>query len=368
MNRGRGRLAEGSVIVALLGLVFVSGGVGFWYVELVPRAETLRVVLFDLIMHVLFGGVILVLGVHIERSELQPNERFAVMVWCYGGFTLMFSLSAFGHLDSILDGVLTLQFVSDFFVFSSLGGAFGVIAGVNWGRAVRNKALAEQNEAQSETLALLTRILSHDIRNDMTIMLTHVELLREHVDEDGRSNIEVIFDRIEEIVELLKDASALVKSLDEERELETVDLAQILTDEVSTLQTNHADVEVTTDIPDEIPIKADRLINQLFSNLLQNAVFHNDVETLRIDVTAERLSDNVEVTISDNGKGVPPEMREKIFELGEQGPESAGDGIGLYLVSRLADVYGGSVQVDASPKGGARFRIVLPTVETAEGA
>lgn len=366
LNDWKYRIVNASVIVALLGLVFVIGGVAFWYLELVQTADSAQHALFELVVHVLFGGIILILGIHIERSELLPEERFAVMVWCYGGFTLMFALSVWGHIDSILGGELTTAFASDFVVFTSLGGAFGVIAGVNWGRATKNKILAEENEEQRETLALLTRLVSHDIRNDMAIIEGYADLLTEHVDEEGASHVETIQGRIDETVQLLEDASALVKSIDEDREFERINLSNVLDQQVTTIAEDHPNVDLDIEIPTGIVIDADSLIHQLFSNLLQNAVFHNNPENLTIHVTAEEVDDSVEITISDNGTGIPPGVRESCFELGEQGPESNGDGIGLYLVSRLADIYGGSVELDESPSGGARFSVSLPTSTPAD--
>jgi len=133
MEDWKRRLVNAPAIVAFLGLGFIAGGVALWYVELAPSAGTLHQALFDLVLHALFGGVVLVLGVHVERSELLDEERFAVIVWCYGGFTLVFALSVWGHLGSILEGELTVAFASDFVVFTNLGGAFGVVSGVNWG-------------------------------------------------------------------------------------------------------------------------------------------------------------------------------------------------------------------------------------------
>lgn len=366
MDGWRRRLVDASAFVALLGLVFVVAGVALWYLELVRVTDSIHRALFELVMHVLFGGVILVLGIHIERSELQPEEQFAVLVWCYGGFTLMFVLSVWGHLGSILDGRLTVTFASDFVVFTSLGGAFGVVSGINWGRASRNRALAERNEEQSETLALLTRLVSHDIRNDMAIIKGNAEILTKYVDDEATSRVELIQERIDETVQLLEDASTLVKSLDKEREFERINLSTVLQEEVATIAADHPDVDLETEIPAGITVEADDLVRQLFSNLLQNAVFHNDAADLTVRVSAERTDDRVDVTVSDDGRGIPAELRERCFELGEQGPDSGGDGIGLYLVSRLADVYEGSVELAESPAGGARFRVSLPIPEDAK--
>lgn len=361
MSRWRTQLTHASVLVALLGLAFVIGGVTLWYLELAATADSLQNRLYSLVVHVLFGGVILVFGLHIQRSELSPAERFAVIVWCYGGFLLMFVLSVWGHLESIVAGELTVAFASDFVVFTSLGGAFGVVSGVNWGRATRNKRLANRNEEHRETLALLTRLLSHDIRNDLSIVRGYAGMLADHPDEEVKSRGDVIQTRVDQIVQLLEDARALVKSIDEDREFSTIDLTEVLTEEVETIMADNPDIRVETDIPSGLRVEADELIYQLFSNLLQNAVFHNDSDGLVIEVSAQDEGEAVQVEIADNGKGISREVRETCFELGEQGPESNGDGIGLYLVSRLAEVYDGSVALDESPSGGARFLISIPS-------
>lgn len=360
MREWEHRFIEASALVSLLGLAFVVAGVTLWVAALEPMAESPQEALFALVMHVLFGGVILVLGVHIERSELSKEERFAVFVWCYGGFLFMLVLSVWGHLGAVLDGTLTLSFASDFVVFTSLGGAFGVIAGVNSGRAAKNQRLAERNEAQRETLALLTRLLSHDIRNDLSLVQSHAELLTDHVDEKGSSSIEVILERIDETDQLLATANTLVKSLDEDREFTRIEVSAVLEHEANEITEDFPSVVVETEIQSGLQVEADNLIDQLFTNLLQNAVFHNDIEDLTVRVSAEAIDETVRIEIADNGKGIPPELREACFGLGERGPDSDGDGIGLYLVSRLAEVYGGSVEVDESWAGGARFRITLP--------
>lgn len=355
------QVVNGSAFVAVLGLAFVVSGVTLWVTELAANAETLHRALYQLVMHVLFGGVILVLGAYIERSSLSPEDRFSVLVWFYGGFTLMFCLSVWGHLESIQQGALTVAFVSDFVVYTSLGGAFGVVAGVNRGQASKNRRLADRNRDQRETLALLTRLVSHDVRNDIAIVKGYAELLEDVVDEDDAYAVDVIQNRMENTTTLLEDAGTLVKTLDEDRELTPVNLSRVLRQEIASLEESSPAVEIETEIPDDITVRADSLLKQVFSNLLNNAVAHNDPAELTISVRAERETGWVAVEIADDGAGIPPEDHERCFELGEQGPESDGDGIGLYLVSRLTTLYGGEVDVDESASGGAKFTVRLPT-------
>jgi len=358
---------DGSELVAALGLVFVISGVTLWWESILPTTDSVQMALYELVVHVLFGGVVLGLGVHIERSELAPEERFTVMLWCFSGFLFLLGLAVWSGLSALLDGNITAQFASDVVVFGSMGGAFGVIAGVNQGRSVRNARLAERNEEQRETLVLLTRLLRHDIRNDMTAISGHAEFLEEYVEPGGESSLEVIQRRSEAIVRLLQDADTLMETIAEDREFEPIDVSSVLDAEVASVTDDNPEVDVETDVPDELWVDADGLVQQLFSNLLGNAVAHNDPAELTIRVRAVRDGDVVETVVADDGTGIPDEVKDSCFELGEKGEDSSGDGLGLYLVSRLADIYDGSVTIEDSRQGGARFVVALPATDPGGG-
>lgn len=360
----RGHL-DGAVLVAALGLVFVLSGVTLWWEAVLPTVDTAHQQLYHLVTHVLFGAVMLGLGVTVERSQLEPEERYALMVWCFGGFLFMFGLSVWSHLGAIVDAEVTADFASQAVVFGSLGGAFGAIAGANRGRATRNRLLAERVEEQRETLVLLTRLLRHDIRNDMMAINGHADLMAEHVTPEGQDSLEVISRRSDATVRLLEDADTLIETLDQAREYDHVDLSSVLTEEITSIADSYPTVEVQTDVPEDLVVVADGLVHQLFSNLLENAVAHNDPDDLTIRVDASHNGGTIDVIVADDGSGIPEEIREDCFELGEQGAGSAGDGLGLYIVSRLADVYGGTVSLADHPDWGARFKVSLPAAKVA---
>lgn len=349
---------EGAIMVSTLGLVFILGGVSLWYLSLLPAAVSTQAALYELVVHVLFGGAILALGIHVERSELLAEERREVVLWCFAGFWILLVLAFWSGLDGLLAGEFSRELVSNVVIFGSMGGAFGAFIGVNRGRAKRNEILAEETERQRETLMLLTRLLHHDIRNDMQIIDAHAGFLEETVSDEGDSSLEVIQQRTDAIVRLLGDSATLVDTLGGDRDLHPVSLDRVVEAEVTSVSEGNPAVTVQTDVPPETRVVADGLIHQLFSNLLGNAVSHNDPAGLTIRVTARNHGDRVGVVVEDDGVGIPEDVGATCFELGEQGVESDGDGIGLYLVSRLAEVYGGSVQL-ADTDGGARFEITL---------
>lgn len=98
-------------------------------------------------------------------------------------------------------------------------------------------------------------------------------------------------------------------------------------------------------------------------NLLINAVRHTSVGT-PIWVRVEATEDGAVIVVEDAGPGVPPKMRQEIFEAFRQGPtappHSPGVGIGLALVARFAALHGGRAWVEDRPGGGASFRVFFP--------
>lgn len=107
-------------------------------------------------------------------------------------------------------------------------------------------------------------------------------------------------------------------------------------------------------------VRANSLLNSVFRNLFTNAIVHNDKDVPEITISAEESEEAVQVRVADNGRGVPDAQKEEIFGQEEKGLESAGTGIGLYLVSTLTKGYGGDVWVEDNEPEGAVFVVELP--------
>ncbi|MFW6434792.1 MAG: sensor histidine kinase [Halovenus sp.] len=100
-----------------------------------------------------------------------------------------------------------------------------------------------------------------------------------------------------------------------------------------------------------------------FRNLLNNAVQHNDSDQPEVRLSVQVDEESARVVIADNGPGIPDDQRAEIFGKGEQGADSSGPGIGLYLVHTIVNQYGGDVWVEDSHLGGAAFVVELPLAE-----
>src|SRR3954447_7806401 len=110
-------------------------------------------------------------------------------------------------------------------------------------------------------------------------------------------------------------------------------------------------------------------LHRLVLNLIQNALVHTPPGTA-VDVHARREGGDVIIEVSDEGPGVPEEMREQIFDRfvrgdGDRARSGSGSGLGLAIVRAVAESLGGSVALDSGESGGARFTVRIPAADPA---
>jgi signal transduction histidine kinase len=114
-------------------------------------------------------------------------------------------------------------------------------------------------------------------------------------------------------------------------------------------------LQVAAELP-EVWLDPDKL-DQVLANLVDNAIRHG-AGTVSVEVRA--AEGGVAVSISDEGAGVPPELRRLVFRRFWRAGRRGGTGLGLYIVKGLVEAHGGEVCVEEGPGGGALFRLVLP--------
>ena len=131
----------------------------------------------------------------------------------------------------------------------------------------------------------------------------------------------------------------------------------------------HREIVLAAD--DDLPpvlIDPDKFV-QVATNLVENAVRHGD-GVVSVVVERERHEegpDGVRVTVSDEGEGIPPELRRRIFTKFWTGGTTGGSGLGLYIVNGLVRAHGGTVSVDNAATGGAVLSCTWPGVPDDHG-
>ncbi len=217
-------------------------------------------------------------------------------------------------------------------------------------------------EEKTEQLEALNRVVRHDIRNDMAVILGWAELLEDHLDDEGKEALERVLQKSRHVIELTETSREFVESLsgDETAEMKPINIQQVLRVELAAVHDSFPDAEFT--VSGEIPhvsVQGSLMLSSVFRNLLENAVRHNDKETPTITVRCVEHPETVNIHITDNGPGVPDDQKKQIFGKGEKGIDSPGTGIGLYLVETLVNQFGGDVWVEDNDPNGAVFIIEL---------
>jgi PAS domain S-box-containing protein len=230
--------------------------------------------------------------------------------------------------------------------------------------AVRNlEAIRERErelESVSEQLEVLNRVLRHDIRNDMNVVQGWLDELAVHVDDDGREALSNVRDAVAHTVALTAEARDLAKILTEggEMPVEPVPLDAVLHRQVEKTRQKYPSATVRVDghVP-PVSVAANQMLSSVFDNLLGNAVVHSDREEPTVTISVDddpAEAGAIVVRVADDGPGIPDAVRSSLFGRGEKGVESPGTGMGLYLVDRLVDGYGGRVEAaDRDPRGTA---------------
>jgi PAS domain S-box-containing protein len=228
-------------------------------------------------------------------------------------------------------------------------------------------------EAKSES-EFLNDLLSHDITNFATSALYFIETLRksESLAEQDRRTIAKILKDIQGAFELstsVRDLSRL-KSMDEE-EVEVRELQQMIAEGIEEAVRLHSDRRVRVNFERSSEPKfmhGNAVVSRLFTNLLTNAVKFDSHEEAVVDIAIEsEVEKGVaywRVSVSDRGKGIPQDEKERVFERFYRLDSSTpGTGLGLFVVKFIADACGGRVWAEDRVPGdhtkGTRMVVLL---------
>jgi len=219
---------------------------------------------------------------------------------------------------------------------------------------------------------------SHELRSPLTSVQGFAELLM--LDKDSltprqRETVEIILDNCRHLVRLLNDLLDLARSDAGRLSIrpQPTEVAPLVEDVVRTMraQTEASSQSLTEQVEPGLPlinVEADR-IRQILVNLLTNAHEYTP-EGASIGVTARTVGAEVEISVSDNGPGIPPDQLERIFERFTRGDAGltqrvGGTGLGLAISKSLVELHGGSIRAESTVGQGSTFHLRLPVATEA---
>lgn len=233
--------------------------------------------------------------------------------------------------------------------------------------AVERERAAAARLAQVERIkdALLVAV-SHEVRTPLTVVSGMVATL-------GRAEVQADPELVGPLVERLAHHvarldSVLTDLLDTDRlrrgaivpRQRPTNLQEVVDSVLTFHDLSSHDVEVEVDVPTAVVDPG--LLGRMLEGLLVNALRYTPDST-PVGVRLDRDDEDLLLTVSDRGPGVPADQHQTIFEPFHQGSQfdhAPGTGMGLYLVARFAELHGGTARVEDVPGGGAAFHVRLP--------
>ena len=208
-----------------------------------------------------------------------------------------------------------------------------------------------EREIRRQRLAVLNRILRHNVRNELDVIRAHAE------DADLTEAIAGV-DRLGRLSEETRRVQQLMGRSAADRT--PTELRTLLDDVVTDVTTGtNADASVTG--PD-VTINLDaKLCRYALRHLVENAVEHNDTPSPRVVVRCERGESGLQIAVADDGPGIPEDER-SVIETGEEDPLEHASSLGLWGANWAVQAMGGSLSFEESNLGGTAIVVALPDV------
>jgi PAS domain S-box-containing protein len=212
---------------------------------------------------------------------------------------------------------------------------------------------------QKERLDEFASLVSHDLRNPLSVAEGYLDMVRSERDDDRLATVAEAHDRMRRLID---DLLTLARAEDTVETPATHSLAEVAEAGWRSVDTAGA----TLRSPPDRTVRAERgRLQRLFENLFRNAVEHGSTASRATESPDDAVEHGVTVTVdvtddgfsvADDGPGVPESEREEVFRAGYSTSEG-GTGFGLRIVEQVAEAHGWSVALTESESGGARFEV-----------
>jgi PAS domain S-box-containing protein len=207
-------------------------------------------------------------------------------------------------------------------------------------------------------LAVLNRVLRHNLRNDMTVIGGNAEVLAERTEGSTAELAESIAETAADLTELSAKARSLEASVSDPARLEPRDVTADVRAAVGSIRSSYPETTFTVEAPEGCRAVATERLRLAVRELAENAAEHGDGGTVTVRV--EPGEESVTVAVDNDGPSLPTHER-RVLETGRETPLEHGGGLGLWLVNWIVTGLGGTVTADTDD--GTTVRLALPSVD-----
>ena len=238
------------------------------------------------------------------------------------------------------------------------------------------RAALEDLRRSNKELDEYAAFASHDLQEPLRKLSAYSDLLLRRyagkLDDRAQTYLRYLTDsaaRLQQLVRDLLDYSRIGRTA--QRPAEPVDLKAVARAVLGDLEVQIKGAGARVEVGSLPRVKGDRaLLSQVLQNLVSNAVKYRSGKPPRIKLSSKRRGGAWVVTVADNGIGIEPEYRERIFEPFRRlhGKDAyPGTGIGLAICKKIVELCGGRIWVESAPGKGSAFSFTLPDARRAAG-
>ncbi len=220
----------------------------------------------------------------------------------------------------------------------------------------------EQLRKSNQELEQFAYITSHDLKAPLRAIANLAEWIEEDLedklDDDTRYNMNLLRSRVHRLENLINGLLAYSRVGRLKSEPQEIALGKILSETIDLLD---VPPDYTIEVQGEMPTLVTEIapLQQVFSNLISNAIKHSDRDKGKITISAQEQDDFYEFAVADNGKGIDPKYHDRIFTIFqtlEARDIRESTGIGLAIVKKAVENQGGTITLESELDQGATFR------------
>ncbi|WP_459192778.1 sensor histidine kinase [Halosimplex sp. J119] len=360
-------------------------------VDGLSSSDALLEVGLDLVLLSVPGLVLLSVGFWLPRSSIELGFYPRIIAWTVGGVVVMGVVLGLRVVHPGVDVSFTFGTQA---VLLSIGSIAGLGIGVNNAQArTHAQTLEEQNEQlqrteqqleaavtqleeSNEQLEQFAYAASHDLQEPLRMVRRYLQLIEsrygDDLDEECMEFMGFAADGAERMSEMIEGLLEYSRIETQDGSFDTVDLDAVLDDVLTDLQfrLEETDTRVTRE---PLPtVQGDgRHLQQLFQNLITNAIEYSGDGPPRVNVSATQDGEEWTISVRDEGIGIESADTDRIFAIFQRlhsVEDHAGSGIGLTLCKRIVERHDGEIWVDSEPGEGTTFFFTLaPSVESSAG-
>ncbi|NHX35258.1 MULTISPECIES: sensor histidine kinase [Halolamina] len=296
-------------------------------------------------------------GYSLYHSNFSNRNAIRIAIWNVLGLVV---------LGAVMAGLFAYQRnagaapVDQAFTIANLlaiGAAAHVVIGVYDARRVR----AEELAAERRKLAVLNRVIRHNLRNEATVMLGHAEQIAATADDESvAASAETLMNHVETVGDLADEADTVMSVYDRRgRHLEERSVREDATSAVQAVAEEHPEADLSVDVPEGLTVRSDPALPDALRELVENGVVHGADEPT-VSVRAAREDGWIAIEIRDDGPGIPEEEYQVVTGDSEITQLTHGSGLGLWVAQAVVDAANGRLDFGAPDEGGAVVTLRLP--------